>query len=433
MKTAILILLTFNCFAAADSFLETIQLQGNQCFSSAAVLKSGDIMASGVDFTSDDILVFKFHDSGSVEKAQKITASGSDQAQAIVATTDGGAVVVGNTNSFGVGNLDGFIMKVSSSGSVLWKRTFGTSGNEHFVRTVQTRDRGFIVLGDADHDPNLNDVVVVKFNSGGHPVWRKVISAAGFDHASDLAFTSDNGAIVVIASDFADGTRSVVVKLQSNGSMEWSRTYGSSGNHIGLSVVEAQGGGYYFTEAFSVSGSQRSDLVLSKLDSTGTPLWSRIYRSPGATLFASVTAGGSDLILSGNITAPGGSNSRGVIVGLNSDGNILWRKKVKPDSRPVFLGKPLVLSSDGSILVSGCAGDRNANNMDSILLRTNSTGQIQGGCSKLTNFGLSNAQFNLTSSAIVVDEIPVPFLNSTAGFQVTTFSASESFICFSGD
>ena len=43
-----------------------------------------------------------------------------------------------------------------------WKRTFGTSGNEHFVKVVQTSDKGFIVLGDADHDPNLNDIVVVK-------------------------------------------------------------------------------------------------------------------------------------------------------------------------------------------------------------------------------------------------------------------------------
>lgn len=388
-------------------------------------------MAAGVDFAGDDILVFKFSESGSIQRAQRITGSGSDQAQAIVGTSDGGAVVVGNTNSFGVGLLDGFIMKVSSSGNVLWKRTFGTSGNEHFVRIVQTRDRGFIVLGDADHDPNLNDVVVVKFNSGGNPVWRKVFSAAGFDHVSDLAFTSDNGAIVVVASDFSDGVRSVVLKLRSNGSVEWSRSYGSSGNHVGLSVFQAPGGGYYFTEAFAASGS-RSDLVISRLDSTGIPLWSRSYRSPGVSLLASIIPVDDDLILSGNITAPSGANSRGVIFKLDEDGNILWRKKVKPDGRPVFLGKPVVLTPDDSVLVSGCAGDRNANNMDIAMLKISSDGQIQGGCSKLTNFGLSSSQFELSSSPITLDEIPVPFFTSTAGFQNTTFAASETLVC-SGD
>jgi hypothetical protein len=431
MKNAILVLLLFNCFAAADDFLSTIQLPGNECFSSTAMLRSGDIMAAGVDFTSSNVLLFKLSDSGNVERAQRIAASGSDEAQAIVATSDGAAVVVGNTNSFGVGNLDGFILKVRESGSIVWKRTFGTSGNEHFVRIVQTRDRGFIVLGDADHDPNLNDVVIVKFNAGGNPVWRKVLSAAGFDHASDLAITSDNGAIVAIASDFADGVRSVVVKLRSNGSVEWSRVYGSSGNHVGLSVFAAPGGGYYFTEAFAASGS-RSDLIISRLDSTGIPLWSRSYRSPGASLLASITVHDDDLILSGNITAPNGGNSRGVVFRLDENGNILWLKKVKPDARPVFLGKPLVLTADDSILVSGCSGDRNANNMDSIVVKLNSSGQIQGGCSKLTNFGLSSAPFELSSSAIVLDDIPVPFFTSTAGFQTTTFAATESRVC-SGD
>jgi len=431
MKNAILLLLAFNCYVTADDFLATIQLPGNECFSSTTVLRSGDIMASGVDFTLNDVLLFKLSDSGNIERAQRISASGSDEAQAMVATSDGGAVVVGNTNSFGVGNLDGFILKVRESGSVVWKRTFGTSGNEHFVRIVQTRDRGFIVLGDADHDPNLNDVVIVKFNAGGNPVWRKVLSAAGFDHASDLAFTSDNGAIVAIASDFADGIRSVVVKLRSNGSVEWSRMYGSAGNHVGLSVFQAPGGGYYFSEAFAASGS-RSDLVLSKLDSTGAPVWSRLYRSPGASLLASITAVGDDLTLSGNITAPSGANSRGVVFKVDGNGNILWRKKVKPDARPVFLGKPVVLTPDDSILVAGCSGDRNANNMDSIVLKINSNGQIQGGCSKLTNFGLSNSEFSLTSSPIVLDDIPVPFFTTTAGFQTTSFSASQSFVC-SGD
>lgn len=431
MKNAILILVAFTCFVSADDFLQTIRLPGNECLSSATAIKSGDIMAAGVDFAGDDILVFKFSDSGSVQRAQRITGSGSDQAQAIVGTSDGAAVVVGNTNSFGVGLLDGFIMKVSSSGAILWKKTFGTSGNEHFVRIVQTRDRGFIVLGDADHDPNLNDVVVVKFNAGGNPVWRKVFSAAGFDHASDLAFTSDNGAIVAIASDFADGVRSVVVKLRSNGSVEWSRTYGSSGNHVGLSVTQAPGGGYYFTEAFAGSG-PRSDLVISRLDSAGTPVWSRIIRSPGVSLLASITTVDDDLILSGNITAPSGANSRGVVFKVDENGNIVWRKKVKPDARSVFLGKPVVLTPDDSILISGCAGDRNANNMDIAMLKISSDGQIQGGCSKLTNFGLSSAQFDLSSSQITLDEIPVPFFTSTAGFQVTTFAASESLVC-SGD
>ena len=421
MKNQIFVLFVFTLFvgfAGAADYLETIQLPGNECLGSAAILRSGEVVAAGVDYTSSDALLFKLSSGGDVLRAQRFAGSSADEAQAVVSTSDGGAVVVGSTGSFGEGLLDAFILKLRSNGTVAWKRTFGTSGNEHFVKVVQTSDRGFIVLGDADHDPNLNDIVVVKFNSAGRPVWRKVISAAGFDHASDLGLTSDNGAIVAIAANFPGGVRSVLAKFSATGSIEWSRMYGSSGNHIALSAFEASDGGYYFTEMFSPSGSQRSDTLLSKLNSDGIPVWSRLYKSPGSSLNASVSKAGSNLLLAGNITASGGSNSRGIVVSLDANGNVLWRKRVNPDSRPVFVGRPTVSSSDGSILVTGCAGTRESNNMDAIFLKMQSNGQIQGGCSRLTTFPFSRANINLTSSEIVLEEIPFHFSQLQPAFRV---------------
>ena len=105
--------------------------------------------------------------------------------------------------------------------------------------------------------------------------------------------------------------------------------YGSSGNHIALSAFEASDGGYYFTETFTPSGSQRSDTLLSKLNSDGIPVWSRLYKSLGSGLNASVSRTGNTLLLAGNITASGGSNSRGIVVSLDENGNVLWRKRVE--------------------------------------------------------------------------------------------------------
>jgi hypothetical protein len=134
------------------------------------------------------------------------------------------------------------------------------------------------------------------------------------------------------------------------------------------------------------------------------------------------------LLLSGNV-GTSNNNSRGILIGVDQTGRVLWRKRVNPDSRPVFLGAPLISSNDGSILVAGCAGTQTSNNMDTILMRTQSNGQIQGGCTKLITFPLSSAPFTLSHTAISLDEIPVPFLTGNAGFQVTTFSADETAIC----
>lgn len=413
----------------ADDFLETIPLSGNDCLGSVAVLRSGDIVAGGIDFTSSDAILIRMNSGGDVLRAQRIVGSSTDDIQAVLATADGGAVVVGSTGSFGAGNVDAFILKLRSTGTVAWKRTFGTSGNEHFVEVVQTRDNGFIVLGDADHDPNLNDIVVAKFNSAGRFIWRKVFSAGDFDHASDLSLTSDNGVIVAIAAGFPNGVRSVITKISASGSVVWSRMFGTSGDHIAISVTESDDGGYYFTEIFTPTGSQRSDTVLSKLNSSGSVVWSRIYRSPSPNPTFSVSKAGDGLLLTGNTNSGDSSNSLGVLIGLDGNGNILWRKKVKLDSRPIFIGRPIV--SPESILISGCTGNRTSNNMDSMILKMQPNGQIQGGCSKLTNFPLTRSNFNMTSSEIVLEEIPVPFFTSSPGFQITTFAAAESFVCSS--
>ncbi|HSE41579.1 MAG TPA: hypothetical protein VLH08_12530 [Acidobacteriota bacterium] len=433
MKNLLLFLLfslqALYCFAA-DQFLKTIQVPNNDCIGSVAILKSGDVIAGGVDFTSSDIILMQFSSSGDVRRAQRISGSGSDAAQAVASTSDGGAVVVGSTSSFGAGNTDAFILKLQASGSIAWKKYFGTSGNEHFVRVVQTPDKGFFALGDADHDPNLNDIVIVKFNPSGRPVWRKVISAGTFDHASDLRLTSDNGVIVTIGADLENGVRAVLVKLSASGSVQWSRIYGSSGNHIGISAFQAADGGYYFSETFAASNTQKSGTVLSKLNSEGIPEWTRIYKSAGSNLIASVSSNQSNnsLLLSGNISTSN-NNSRGILFSVDQTGRVVWRKRVNPDSRPVFIGAPIISANDGSIVVAGCAGVQTSNNMDSILLRTQANGQIEGGCSKLITFPLSNSTFNLTSSEFALEEIPVPFLTGNAGFQVTTLSANETAVC----
>jgi hypothetical protein len=426
----LLLLFAFCVTAHADHFLETIPLTGNDCLSSIITLGPDKILATGVDFSANDALLFTANSSGTLSKVQRISGSAADEAQAITRTSDGGAVIVGSTTSFGAGLTDGFLMKIRANGSVAWKKTFGTSGNEHIVRVMEMADHSLVVLADADHDPNLNDIVVAKFNTTGGFVWRKVFSAGTFDHPSDMQRTNDNSIVIAIAADLPSGTRSVVAKIASNGTVQWARSYGSSGNHVALSVAPATDGTYYFTEIFTPTGTQIGKTVLSKLDSAGVPIWSRVYASSGASLNANVSvAANGNLLLAGNTTTSNGSNSHGVLIGLNQNGTALWRKRVSPDTRPVFLSKPALSSSDGSILIAGCTGDRSANNMDSLILNVAANGTIEGGCSKLISFPLSNASFNLSSAAFVLEEIPVPFLHGSPGFQIQTSAGTQSPVC----
>lgn len=415
---------------SADEFLETIRLPGNACLGAVAKVSAERFVAAGVDIANDDILLLWLGSTGSMLKAQRFSGAAEDEAQTVTTTSDGGVVLAGVTSSFGAGNKDGFLLKIRASGSVAWKRTFGTSGNEHIYKILETRDNGLLILADADHDPNLNDIVVAKFNAGGGMIWRKVLSGGAFDHPSDLAVTSDNGAIVAFAFEQASEFRSVLVKLSANGTVQWSRIYGSAGNHFAVSAVEAADGGYYLSENFTPAGSGTSKILLSKLDSSGIPVWSRVYQTPNLNLSASITPGlsGESLLLAGNSTSANGNNSQGILIGLDPAGKILWRKQIKPD-RSVVVGRAVLSDTDDSILVAGCAGNPPAGRQDGLVIKTRANGIIQGGCPKLTTFAISSSAFSLTSSAFTVEEIPVPFLSGSAGFHITSISAVPALVC----
>jgi hypothetical protein len=430
--TSLLAFFLYASIAVATDFLQTFPVTGNECAGSVAILNSGNVITAGVDYSTNDITLLMLNSAGRVQKAQRITGPGVDEAQAVIATTDGGAALIGSTTSFGRGNADGFILKLNRKGGMVWKKTFGSAADEHFVRIVQTSDRGFIVLGDIANPSTSNDVIIVKFNSRGKVLWQKTVSTPGFDHASGLGLTADQGAIAILSSDVPGGVRTVVLRLSANGRVQWSRMYGNSGLHLGLSIAEAADGSIYLTEIYNPSGAQTSGMVVSKLDSNGVPVWSRNYKSRGMNLMAAIRIQpDQSLLLSGNLSSTSGSPSQGVILNLNAAGKLLWRKRVKPDSRPVFLGLSASSSADSSILVAGCSGDRLINNMDILLLKIQATGAFQGGCSKLSKFPLSSAAFNLPSTNFVLQELQIPYATTNAAFMLSGFTAAESPVCSS--
>ena len=434
MKTKLLsfcyLFLTFTCsFLSAENFLETFPLASNECAASVATLASGQILTAAVDFQNSggDILLFSLNPDGTFNNGQRLSGAGDDQAQALIATSDGGAVLVGNTSSFGQGDWDGFIIKFRRSGSIAWKKTLGTPAVQQFVRVVETHDKGLIVLGDTDGGSTSNDVLVIKYNSRGRIIWKKTISTPLFDHASGLSLTSDNGAIVAIASNVTDGIRSVLVKLKANGAVEWSRMYGSSGTHIAVSAVEAADGGYYFTELFHSSEQTPVGTVLSKLDSDGTPLWSRLFRKSANDVFIEVISSKPDggALLGGTISSV--SSGKGILFSISSDGKIQWKKSVKTDLRPLSVRS--FSANEESVLAAGCVGTRFANNMDVVLLNLQNDGKFQGGCAKLRKFSVSSSSFTLTDAPATIQLLSPQYVSGTPEFTSTAVDAPPARAC----
>lgn len=125
-------------------------------------------------------------------------------------TSDNGYILSGTvgygTAAVSTHPFDGIIIKVDSNGNELWRRVFGGSQNEVFEVAFETLDKGIITVGRAySKDGDLsdtnhrgdNDAIVVKYDMNGNLLWKKVFGGVGNDSFRDLALTSDGGIIAV--------------------------------------------------------------------------------------------------------------------------------------------------------------------------------------------------------------------------------------------
>ncbi|HPC25756.1 MAG TPA: Ig-like domain-containing protein, partial [Fervidobacterium sp.] len=120
-----------------------------------------------------------------------------DEADSIQQTIDGGYIIAGQTESFGSGYEDFYILKLNSKGEVEWQKTFGGWNDEGANSIQQTTDGGYIVAGwTASSGSGGNDFYILKLNSKGELEWQKTFGGMKDDEANSIQQTADGGYIV---------------------------------------------------------------------------------------------------------------------------------------------------------------------------------------------------------------------------------------------
>jgi len=187
-----------------------------------------------------------------------------DQGYSIQQTTDGGYIVAARTRSsdlFGYhGGHDVWVLKLNNLGAIQWKKIFGGTNNEGPRKIIQTSDGGYLFIGytaSNDFDVSGNhggdfDGWVVKLNSNGAIQWQKTLGGSGWDEIWSVQLTADNGYILAGRSSSVDGDVTFnngqldfwVVKLSESGEIVWQKSFGGSENDIATSVKQTSDGGY---------------------------------------------------------------------------------------------------------------------------------------------------------------------------------------------
>ena len=105
-----------------------------------------------------------------------------------------------------------WIVKLNSSGTIQWQKSLGGTGDDAGSSIEQTSDGGYIVAGysnsnDGDVTGNHgdHDSWIIKLNTTGNILWEKSFGGSKFEGITSIDKTSDGGYIIATYSNSNDG------------------------------------------------------------------------------------------------------------------------------------------------------------------------------------------------------------------------------------
>ncbi len=119
---------------------------------------AGETYSSGAGLS--DVWVLKAYANGTENWNLTFGGSSYDFGGSVQQTTDGGYIVAGSTQSFGAGGSDVLLLKVAATGTEEWNRTFGGSSADRGRSVQQTTDGGYLIAGETN-----------SFGAGDYDLW----------------------------------------------------------------------------------------------------------------------------------------------------------------------------------------------------------------------------------------------------------------------
>jgi peptidoglycan hydrolase-like protein with peptidoglycan-binding domain len=337
--------------------------------------------ASVTSGTTEDIFVVKLNSSGVVQWVYTAGGTGRDRGRKIALDSSGNIYVAGyyqNTVDFGGGNVtsngsfDAFILKLNSSGTFQWVKSYGGStGNDLGRDVVVDSNDNAIMLGTfrgtvnfdsgdgggvVNYTSNDYDVFLIRLNSSG--IWQSVWRTENTGSADARALAIDSNNVTYVTGSFS-GT----VKFGNN-------TYtAANSNDLFIHKIDT----YNSTQSTYTSNIDTTQKAKGiAVDSSGN-----IYAT--GTFQNTVNFGG------GNITSSGKDI---YLLKLNSSLAFQWVKRFARDNGAAgqAFGTAVAIDEDGNVYSVGQIGGNynlggqdvaSGSNNDAYIVKHDSSGTFQ--------------------------------------------------------
>lgn len=175
---------------------------------------TGDVPAN---FGAIDVWIVQLDINGAIQWSNTYGGSLQDDLSEIIPTSDGGYVISASSAS-NDGNLtsnngltDYWVFKISSAGTLQWQNSFGGTYSDR-AQILYPYGYGYIMAGlsyssdlDVIGNHGQGDCWLVYVDNSGSMIWSKSLGGTGNDYGWGMFQTSDGGCVIAGLSTSADG------------------------------------------------------------------------------------------------------------------------------------------------------------------------------------------------------------------------------------
>lgn len=234
------------------------------------------------------------------------------------------------------GRADGFIVKYAPDGTRLWQQQVGTK-EEDFIEAVAIDTAGNIFVAGQSGDSDVRDsfdAFLIKYSADGTEQWRRVLASAKEDDLHGIAVDT-NGNIVVVGYTYgllgtaSKGGRDVIVaSFSAVGTLQWIDQSGTT-DADWADAVAIGGGKIFVVGSRSCCTSSAKKGFLAAFSAGGGEQWLR------EIAMTSVDGlGGVAVASSGDVVMSGTAERKAYSASYTPDGTLQWTQQLRNSVYP---------------------------------------------------------------------------------------------------
>jgi hypothetical protein len=238
-----------------------------------------------------------------------------------------------------------------------FNKGYGTDQGEHVHEIMQTKDGGYIGIGQTDENQrDRYDILVVKTDSEGDFQWQQIIGTKG-ENDIGICVNETKGGYLIGGGLFEGNQKRYMAKLDYNGGFVWQKTYETKQNGMirGIDVLD---NGDIVTTGYTncvqsgfVFIADNSDGYILKTDAMGEVIWDKsISAAQGAKVREELDKSGFAICTTTWMNDPNNPQDM-LLIKTDKDGNEYWKKNYGGESDEHCYD--FDLTSDGGYILGG--------------------------------------------------------------------------------